>query len=112
MPSLDSSIISIIFNKLDVKDVLHCACVDTQWRAVALEDSRWKHYCDAHLNVQERIGEYPTQLASMYSPIMVLLSLRTDVFQQFIAPAPGIEPATSMIPHRINGQKTCVNSEA
>lgn len=59
MPGLDNRTISLILDKLDVKDVLRCACVDTQWRAVALDESRWKRYCDVHLDVQECVGTSP-----------------------------------------------------
>lgn len=62
MPSLDNRTISLIFDKLDVRDVIRCANVDKQWRAVAFDDARWKLYCNAHLHAEECIGASRDQM--------------------------------------------------
>jgi len=58
MISLDSRVVSLILDQLELKDVVRCASLNRLWRDVALDDSRWQRYCDSDLDEQEKKGAH------------------------------------------------------
>eukprot|EP00892_Ulva_mutabilis_P003988 jgi/Ulvmu1/1961/UM012_0122.1 len=50
MAALDRRVVSLILDKLELKDIVRCALVNRLWRSVALDDSRWQQYCESDLD--------------------------------------------------------------